>query len=159
LKLYWSEEKKKYEREQRQPVTKENFLAIYGAAHVRALMAETIKAAFRKTGLWPFNREVVTEAMMAPSLETSVRGHLPVAPSTPVRVMTDLLYRARERAKKPGSSVLRIPKQTMTTHLIPQPLKGTILLLPVVAVYPLSTHSRLRSGTPSQACKQRPPRS
>ncbi|KAF7347280.1 HTH CENPB-type domain-containing protein [Mycena venus] len=100
LKLYWSEEKKRYEREQRQPVTKENFLAIYGAAHVRALTAETIKAAFRKTGLWPFNREVVTEAMMAPSLETSVRGHLPVAPSTPVRVMTDLLYRARERAKK-----------------------------------------------------------
>ncbi|KAK7042764.1 HTH CENPB-type domain-containing protein [Favolaschia claudopus] len=38
--------------------------------------------------------------MMAPSLETSVRGHLPLAPNTPVRVVTDMLYRARERAKK-----------------------------------------------------------
>ncbi|KAF7368486.1 HTH CENPB-type domain-containing protein [Mycena venus] len=38
--------------------------------------------------------------MMAPSLETSVRGHLPVPPTTPVRVMTDMLYRACERAKK-----------------------------------------------------------
>ncbi|KAK7000910.1 HTH CENPB-type domain-containing protein [Favolaschia claudopus] len=38
--------------------------------------------------------------MMAPSRETSVRGHLPLPPNTPVRVMTDMLYRARERAKK-----------------------------------------------------------
>jgi hypothetical protein len=81
-------------------VTKENFLAIYGKAHKRALTEPTIKAAFRKTGLWPFNRDVVTPAMMAPSLEMSVRGHLPIAPSTPVRVMTDLLYRAHEHAKK-----------------------------------------------------------
>jgi hypothetical protein len=100
LKLYWSVEKKRYEQEKRQPVTKENFLVIYGAAHICAFTPETIKAAFRKTGLWPFNREVITAEMMAPSLETSVRGHLPIAPSTPVRVMTDMFYRARERAKK-----------------------------------------------------------
>ncbi|KAF8148314.1 hypothetical protein K438DRAFT_1779644 [Mycena galopus ATCC 62051] len=37
---------------------------------------------------------------MAPSIEMSVRGHLPIAPSTPVRVMTDLLYRAHAHAKK-----------------------------------------------------------
>ncbi|KAJ7910749.1 hypothetical protein B0H13DRAFT_1876468 [Mycena leptocephala] len=37
---------------------------------------------------------------MAPSLETSFRGNLPVPPITPVRVMTDMLYRVRERAKK-----------------------------------------------------------
>ncbi|KAF7326341.1 HTH CENPB-type domain-containing protein [Mycena sanguinolenta] len=100
LKLYWSEEKSKHEREKREAVTKENFLAIYGAAHIRALTAETIQAAFRKTGLWPFNREVVTEEMMAPSLETAARGHLPVAPSTPVRIMTDMLHQAHQRAKK-----------------------------------------------------------
>jgi hypothetical protein len=100
LKLYWSDEKKKYKWKKHQPVTKENFLAIYGAAHDCALTVETIKAAFRKTGLWPFNREVITEAMMAPSLETLVHSHLPVALSTPACVMTDLLYRAQEYAKK-----------------------------------------------------------
>jgi uncharacterized membrane protein YccF (DUF307 family) len=73
-------------------VTKENFLVIYGAAHICALTPKTGKAAFRKTSLWPFNREVITAEMMAPSLETSMRGHLPIAPSTPVRVMTDMFY-------------------------------------------------------------------
>jgi hypothetical protein len=99
LKLYWTQEKEKWMREKHQAVTKENFLAIYGQAHVRALTESNVKAAFEQTGLWPFSRDVVTPEMMAPSLETSVRGHLSVPP-TPVRVMTDMLYRARERAKK-----------------------------------------------------------
>ncbi|KAJ7787561.1 hypothetical protein B0H14DRAFT_3505307 [Mycena olivaceomarginata] len=80
LKLYWSDEKK-YEWKKHQPVTKENFLAIYSAAHVCALTVETIKTAFCKTGVWPFNREVIMEAMMAPSLETFVCSHLPIAPT------------------------------------------------------------------------------
>lgn len=87
-------------RTKKQAITKENFLEIYGRAHERALTESTIEAVFRKTGLWPFNRNVVTPATMVPSLETSVRGHLPVAPSTPVRVMTDMLYWVHERAKK-----------------------------------------------------------
>lgn len=37
--------------------------------------------------------------MMAPSLETSCRGNLPVAPSTPVRAVTNLLYRAQRCAE------------------------------------------------------------
>ncbi|KAF4566342.1 hypothetical protein AB1N83_014465 [Pleurotus pulmonarius] len=47
---------------------------------------------------------------MAPSLETSYRGHLPVAPSTPVRVVSILLHSAHQRAindndsSAPGSS-------------------------------------------------------
>jgi hypothetical protein len=100
LKLYWTQEKEKWHREKKQAVTKENFLQIYGRAHVRALTEANIKSAFQKTGLWPFSRDVVTPEMMAPSLETSVRGHLPVPPTTPVQVMTDMLYRAHERAKK-----------------------------------------------------------
>ncbi|KAF9493871.1 hypothetical protein BDN71DRAFT_1508219 [Pleurotus eryngii] len=36
--------------------------------------------------------------MMAPSLETSCRGHLPIVPSTPVRVVTDLFSATHARA-------------------------------------------------------------
>jgi hypothetical protein len=100
LKLYWTQEKEEWARTKKQPVTKENFLVIYGRAHEWALTESTIKAVFRKTGLWLFNRNVVTSAMMALSLETSVRGHLPVASTTLVRMMMDMMYRAHERAKK-----------------------------------------------------------
>lgn len=52
-------------------LSKENFLAVYGAAHIQALIPEIIASAFRKTGVWPFNPKVVTGEMMAPSLESS----------------------------------------------------------------------------------------
>ncbi|KAJ6615745.1 hypothetical protein B0H10DRAFT_47299 [Mycena sp. CBHHK59/15] len=85
--------------EKQESVSKENFLVIYGTAHIRALTKSTIKSAFSKTGVWPFSRHVVTVEMMAPSLETATRGHLPVPPTTPVRVITDMLYQARQRVK------------------------------------------------------------
>ena len=40
---------------------KNNFLEAYGKAHVCALSPANIKAAFKKTGIWPFNPDVVTE--------------------------------------------------------------------------------------------------
>ncbi|KAH7917887.1 DDE-domain-containing protein, partial [Leucogyrophana mollusca] len=85
LKQYWSDERDKWEREKGDGITKSNFLTIYGRAHLRALKPGIIRTAFRKTGVWPFNRDVVTDEMMAPSKETSCEGHLPIRPSTPVR--------------------------------------------------------------------------
>jgi hypothetical protein len=37
--------------------------------------------------------------MMAPSLESSYRGHLPLKPSTPVKIITDLLHDMHERRR------------------------------------------------------------
>jgi hypothetical protein len=78
----------KWEREKRQKIMKTNFLAIYGAAHIHALTLQTIKMAFKKMGVWPFNPNVVTSEMMAPSLEMTCRGHLPLMPATPVHVVS-----------------------------------------------------------------------
>jgi hypothetical protein len=141
------EEKDKWARTKKQAVTKENFLAIYGKAHKCALTELTIKAAFRKTGLWPFNRDVITPAMMAPSLEMSVRGHLPIAPSTPVRVMTDLLYQVSRTQGR---------KQIMMTHLNPPHCKVRTHHLHDVVVYPprLLTHLRPQSDVPSSVCRR-----
>jgi hypothetical protein len=90
LKQCWSEERDKWESEKGEKVTKSNFLAIYGAAHVRALTPETIKSAFRKTGVWPFNPKVVTDEMLAPALETSNQGHLPITPASPIQAVLQL---------------------------------------------------------------------
>jgi hypothetical protein len=97
LKLYWTQEKQKWERTHRTPIDKTSFLEIYGAAHIRALTPETIKMAFRKTGVFPFDPSVVTAEMLAPILESSYRGHLPLKPSTPVKIITDLLHEMRQK--------------------------------------------------------------
>lgn len=101
LKQYWAEEREKWEREKGEKVNKENFLAVYGAAHIRALTPEIISSAFRKTGVWPYNPSIVTTEMMAPSLESSNRGHLPLAQSTPVRIVSTLIHKITDDAENP----------------------------------------------------------
>jgi len=49
----------------------------YTQAHVAVLTLENIKAAFHTTGVIPFNPNVVTEAIMAPSLETLIHTVVP----------------------------------------------------------------------------------
>jgi len=90
LKTYWTEERDNYERKTGQKVSKTNFLKIYAAAHVRAFTESNIRAAFRKTGLVPFNPNIVTTEMMAPSIETSCEGSLPLVPSTPIRYINNV---------------------------------------------------------------------
>jgi len=53
--------------------------------------------AFHKTGVFPLSPDVVTTEMMAPSLEMSYHGHLPLVPSTLVHAVIDLLYRYKAR--------------------------------------------------------------
>ena len=86
LKHFWT-----IEHETGGKVNKTNFLGIYGRAHLHMMNTDTICAAFQKTGIWPLDPSVITEAMMAPSKETSCEGHLPVEPTSPVKVIAKLL--------------------------------------------------------------------
>jgi len=72
-------------------VSKSNFLGIYGRAHLRALTPETIKSAFRKTRICPFDRNVISEMDMAPSKETLCKGHLPATVGSKVDILAKLL--------------------------------------------------------------------
>lgn len=86
LKRRWSEERQAFEGSKRQRVSKRNFVTIYGRAHRHVLTQDLVRTAFKKTGVWPFNANLVTKQMMAPSLETSSQGHLPLpqpSPGTP----------------------------------------------------------------------------
>ena len=90
LKWHWAEEKMRWE-ENSGEVTKETFLKIYGEVHIRTLTLELIQKVFEKTGVIPFNPDVTSPEMMAPSRETSLEAPLPLTPPTPVHTATTLL--------------------------------------------------------------------
>ena len=88
-------------------VTKESFLKIYGEAHIKTLTPELVWKVFEKTGVFPFNPDIIPQEMMAPSKETSLEGPLPLAPSTPVHIaatsLHDLLHPSSEPNWNPSS--------------------------------------------------------
>ena len=86
-----SDERDTCERETGEKISKTNFLGIYSHAHLHALTPDNIKAAFFKTGVWPFDLSVITHEMMAVSKEMSCERQLPVVPATPIWVITKLL--------------------------------------------------------------------
>ena len=120
LKRTWSDERDKFEKNG-SVITKLNFMSIYAKAHVRAFTKDNIHAAFRKTGVVPFNPDVVTDAMMAPSLETSTSSILPLRFTSPVQTMIDLIshHQARKRKREDDIHELegqqRTPPSTPTT--------------------------------------------
>jgi hypothetical protein len=146
LKRYWSEERDKWEREKGEGITKSNFLTIYGQAHLRALTPGLIRTAFRKTGVWPVNRDVVTEKMMAPSKETSCEGHLPITPSSPVKIVAELLRKLSSEKSSDNTDDSLIAQQLPTTthseiESVIQRLKGTSLS-GLVSNAPLTSDTR-----------------
>jgi hypothetical protein len=99
LKRAWSDERDKFEA-QGSAVTKQNFMAVYAKAHIRAFTESNIRAAFAKTGVVPYNPDVVTDEMMAPSLETSTTSLLPLGLASPVREIVDLISHHNTRKRK-----------------------------------------------------------
>ncbi|KAJ3526256.1 hypothetical protein NMY22_g10234 [Coprinellus aureogranulatus] len=91
-------------RETGQHITKENFLTIYGQTHLHVLTPSLIKTAFRKTGIVPVDRTVITPDKLAPSKESSHEVITPVVPPTPVRIMTDYILDALPLASLPEES-------------------------------------------------------
>lgn len=100
LKQKWSQARDEYERSKGIAVVKSNFLEVYSLAHNAALTPENIKTAFRKTGVVPFDPNVVTEQMMAPSLESSSKGTLPSKQSSPVQAISKMIENSIRRRKK-----------------------------------------------------------
>ena len=91
LKQAWSDEQQQFFGSKRQRITKENFVSIYGRAHQKTLTPELIRSAFRVTGVWPFDPSRIAKKTMAPSLETSSRGCLPLPQPSPVRALSSAI--------------------------------------------------------------------
>ena len=91
-------------RETGEAISKENFLRVYGEAHLKVLTPELVKMAFRKTGVVPFNRNVITGDMLAPSKDTSFRHFSPVEPPKAVRIMTDMMVDVLQPVLRPENN-------------------------------------------------------
>ena len=86
-------------------IDKSNFLEVISKAYITALTPQLIKTTFRKTGIWPFNPNVITAEMLAPSKETSVESHLPVPTSSqPVKILADMLQKLQIAGDAPDSN-------------------------------------------------------
>lgn len=85
MKEAWKEEITAHEKRTGHAVKKEDFTEVFGKAFTKAFTPETVKAAFRATGIYPYDPTVITEEQMKPSLATSTKANFPLTQSTPVR--------------------------------------------------------------------------
>jgi DDE superfamily endonuclease len=65
-------------------VTKGDFTGLFGKAYLAAFTKDTIEAAFRATGVYPFDRTVIKLKQMKPSETTSVKGPFAITQTSPV---------------------------------------------------------------------------
>lgn len=146
LKLEYGKRRDAHLRETGEAVTKENFLKIYGGAHLKVLTPEIIKAAFQKVGIYLFNRNIVTPEMMAPSCDTSYKVFTPVVPPTPVQIVSDLLVDATQPA-------IRTRDEPAESMVIVSPLQPVQIAIPQLA----SSDARyLTSISPVKSSSQPP---
>ncbi|KAJ3490068.1 hypothetical protein NLJ89_g11469 [Agrocybe chaxingu] len=87
MKEVWKEEIRAFEKLHRHGVNKEDFLAVWGQAYLKAFTPENIRSAFEATGIHPFNPNVITPQQMKPSEATSTRATFPLTQTSPTRAV------------------------------------------------------------------------
>lgn len=108
-------------RETGDHISKQNFLKVYGETHLGALTPTLIKDAFRKTGIIPVDRSVITAEKTAPSRDSSYKVVSPVVPATPIRILSDALVDLVQ-APLPSEDISNIQQRAQPlfpTHLFP----------------------------------------
>lgn len=119
-------------------------MSIYAKAHVQAFTKDNIHAAFRKTGVIPFNPDVVTDAMMAPSLETSTSSILALRFTSPVQTMIDLISHHQARKRKREDDIHELEGQQCTPPCTPT---TTTPSTPTMTSLDTYTHVRIQLQT------------
>ena len=66
-------------------IMKDDFLEVYGVAHIEAFTEVNILASFKKTGIHPFNPSVISAHQMEPSTTSSTCSTLPIPLPSPVK--------------------------------------------------------------------------
>lgn len=81
-------------------------LRVYSRARARAFTPETIRSAYRTTGLIPRRRDFLCPDAMAPALERSTKGGFPLPLPSPVRAIVDAHRRARGILRVPALAIV-----------------------------------------------------
>ena len=123
LKRIFNDERRKFEQQGYRTLKKEHFLQVYAAAHVCALTADVVKAAFAKTGVVPYNPEAIKTAVFKPSIESSTTGSgtpIPesIIPPTPIRLVRRMIEDASKASTHfPTPHASGIPTPATDAHL------------------------------------------
>ncbi|VDC03599.1 unnamed protein product [Peniophora sp. CBMAI 1063] len=72
-------------------LSKTNFLRVFGKVWLEAMTPDLCRAAFAKTGIVPYNPDVITPAQMKPSAATSTTENCATIISSPVRAIMSAL--------------------------------------------------------------------
>ncbi|RDB16220.1 hypothetical protein Hypma_003112 [Hypsizygus marmoreus] len=104
LKTQFEHAKSEYEHHTSLDVDGSSFLEVYASAHRETFTPETVRAAFRLTGLIPFNPNIVTAEQQAPSLELSTHGTFPVPPPSPIKAILTAFRRRHHDLPTPSPS-------------------------------------------------------
>ncbi|KAF5366019.1 hypothetical protein D9758_006716 [Tetrapyrgos nigripes] len=68
-------------------VRKDDLTGMFGRAFLRSFDVDTVMAAFQKTGIYPFNRNAITEEQMKPAEATSVQGSFTFTQTSPIKAI------------------------------------------------------------------------
>jgi hypothetical protein len=87
MKTEFHREIREFEELHKSKVSKGDFTGVFGRAFLCAFTKEAVEAAFRATGIFPFNPDVILEKAMKPSLPTSTKGSFPLLQLSPVHAV------------------------------------------------------------------------
>lgn len=109
-------------------VTKYNLIEVYSRARLLSFKPTTIQAAFKTTGIWPFNRDVLGPAAYLPAEATTTRMNLPGPAAT-------LLLSSTTKPATPSPAVVEFipPSETVETVGILDATEPSPTILPSTA--------------------------
>ncbi|EGO28277.1 hypothetical protein SERLADRAFT_346452, partial [Serpula lacrymans var. lacrymans S7.9] len=76
LKNYWTEVRNTLKSSTCQKITKKNFITIYEIAPLKALTPETICSAFRATGVWTLDQNIISKSAATSTAEPCLCHHI-----------------------------------------------------------------------------------
>jgi hypothetical protein len=87
MKECWKEAINEHKELHHRGVNKEDFVKVWGGAFLKAFTEENIRSAFKKTGIWPYNADVISPEQMKPAEATSTQSTFPLPQTSPVRAV------------------------------------------------------------------------
>ncbi|CAK5270739.1 unnamed protein product [Mycena citricolor] len=115
MKECWKREIAAFEARMKRDVTKAEFLTVWSPAYKAAFDEKTVQAAFRVTGVVPFNPNFVSAEQLAPSQATSTCGEFPMLQPSPVRRITQAMALHHPTRLERSSDLLELsPPSTPT---------------------------------------------
>lgn len=83
----WKNQIDQFEILHQRGIGKEDFCQVFGEAFLKAFTPETITAAYKATGIHPFNPNVIKPTQMKPSENTSTQASFPQPQTSPTCVV------------------------------------------------------------------------